>query len=296
MVLPETVDYNSPQALKAFLERSNMAMQKKFGQNFLVNGQIRTRLADALEIDGASSVWEIGPGLGAMTKEILARGARLTAFEIDRGFIAALRRLFPEQEASGQLKIVEGDVLKNWRRVLKADGAPQRLFGNLPYNIAAAVLCDTIEEGARFDRCVVTVQKEVAARMAAAASTESYSSFSVLCQWGYDVTPLFDLAGGNFWPRPNVESRSVLMERKAAFPRCENPVLFIKMQRALFSSRRKNIRNNLSAFLRGRADTERLLHAAGIPPTARAESLSIEEMLRLSDTVNAAIIGVWKTQ
>ena len=144
---------------------------------------------------------------------------------------------------------------------------------------------DTIENNIRFDRCVFTVQKEVAQRMCAKPASEDYSSFSALCQWAYDVKPLLDLAGGNFWPKPNVDSRAVLMTKKADFPCCNNPAHFVRMQRALFSSRRKTVRNNLSQFLHNNDLTLKCLEKAGIDPMKRAEVLTIQEMLKLSDII-----------
>ena len=89
-------DYDSPASLKTFLEENGMAMQKKFGQNFLINSNARTRLIDELDINENSSVWEVGPGLGAMTDEILARDAKLTVFEIDRGFANCISSFFED--------------------------------------------------------------------------------------------------------------------------------------------------------------------------------------------------------
>ena len=109
---------------------------------------------------------------------------------------------------------MEGDVLKTWKNYLETTSLPDRFFGNLPYNIAATIIADTIENNIRFDRCVFTVQKEVAQRMTAKPSQDDYSSFSVLCQWAYDVKNIMDLAGGNFWPKPNVDSRAVLFTKK----------------------------------------------------------------------------------
>ena len=118
------------------------------------------------------------------------------------------------------------------------------------------------------------------------AFSEDYSSFSVLCQWAYDVKPLMDLGGGNFWPRPNVDSRAVLMTKKEDFPRCKNPQLFVKVQRALFSSRRKNVRNNLSNYLKNNDKALEYLNTANIDFTKRAEVLSIEELIRLADVMD----------
>lgn len=278
-------DYNSPAELKAFLESHGMAMQKKFGQNFLINEQARKKLIDSLEINEKSTVWEVGPGLGAMTSEILSRGATLTVFEIDKGFAGFLKQFFSDYIEKGKFKIVEGDVLKNWKKELNEKGKPDRFFGNLPYNIAATLIADTIEENVRFEKAVFTVQKEVAIRACAKPDTSDYSSFSILCQWAYNLKPLMDLAGGNFWPRPNVDSRAFVMDIKPDFPCCKNPKTFVKVQRALFSSRRKTVRNNLSNYLCNNEKTLEVLSKAGIDPMTRAEALPIEKMLLLSDIV-----------
>ena len=118
-------DYNSPAALKTFLENNSMAMQKKFGQNFLLNQNAREKLVDALEISEGTKVWEVGPGLGAMTEEILKRGAKLTVFEIDRGFANFIRQFFSEYIENGNLCVVEGDVLKTWKKTLEEKGLPE---------------------------------------------------------------------------------------------------------------------------------------------------------------------------
>ena len=97
-------DYNSPTELKNFLESRNMAMQKKFGQNFLVNGDARKLIIDTLQIKPGTKIWEIGPGLGAMTYEILQTGAELTVFEIDHGFAAAITEFFADYKEQGKFK------------------------------------------------------------------------------------------------------------------------------------------------------------------------------------------------
>lgn len=284
----EHPDYNSPLALKAFLDDNGMAMQKKFGQNFLVNVDARKKIIDSLDIDENSSVWEVGPGLGSMTDEILGRGAKLTAFEIDHGFARLVRQFFENYSEKGKFELVEGDVLKTWKKYSDEHGVAQRFFGNLPYNVAATIIADTINEGVRFDKAVVTIQKEVAQRMTAKEGTENYSSFSVLCQWAYNVKNVVDLAGGNFWPVPNVASRAVLMTKREDFPRCENPKLFMKMLRQLFSSRRKTVRNNMLA-LAGGEKTDLALEKAGIKGSVRAEDLSVDLLLKLSDALNEVL-------
>lgn len=281
-------DYNSPIALKNFMDENNMAMQKKFGQNFLVNADARKKLIDVLDVKPGMKVWEVGPGLGSMTSGLLERGVNLTVFEIDHGFARLLTKFFEEYANSGNFSLVEGDVLKTWPKFAKENDIPERFFGNLPYNVAATIIADTITKGFRFDKAVFTIQKEVGQRMNAKPGTEDYSSFSVLCQWAYDVKPVMDLSGGNFWPVPNVASRAVLMTKKEDFPKCENPELFRKMVRQIFALRRKTLRNNLSRFVKAEICDE-ALKIAGIEPSIRAENLSVEDLLKLSDALNSVI-------
>ena len=281
-------DYNSPIALKNFMDENNMAMQKKFGQNFLVNADARKKLIDVLDVKPGMKVWEVGPGLGSMTSGLLERGVNLTVFEIDHGFARLLTQFFEEYANSGNFSLVEGDVLKTWPKFAKENDIPERFFGILPYNVAATIIADTITKGFRFDKAVFTIQKEVGQRMNAKPGTEDYSSFSVLCQWAYDVKPVMDLAGGNFWPVPNVASRAVLMTKKEDFPKCENPELFRKMVRQIFALRRKTLRNNLSRFVKAEICDE-ALKIAGIEPSIRAENLSVEDLLKLSDALNSVI-------
>ena len=239
--------------------------------------------------------------MGAMTADILKAGASLTAFEIDAGFSRALTDFFGDEP---NFDLVQGDVLRTWKAVRDERGTPRRFFGNLPYNIAAAIVGDFISAGVIFEKAVVTVQKEVAARMIASPGTEDYSSFSVFCQWAYRVTTVMDLSGGSFWPRPNVDSRAVELVGRSDWPGCLNPRIFQSVLRALFSSRRKTVHNNFKAWLATRGasgslagnsstdsvpDPDGMLSSAGIDPGARAETLSLESFLRLSDTV----AGVW---
>lgn len=290
-------DYNSSSEIKTFLENKGLAMQKKFGQNFLINENARKKIIDSLDVNDSTTVWEVGPGLGCMTEEILSRGAKLTCFEIDKGFASCVKQFFEDYSVKEKFSLVEGDVLKTWKTELKAfnertgKSNPDRFFGNLPYNIAATLIADTIEAGIRFDKCVFTVQKEVAKRMNALPGSDDYSSFSVLCSWAYDITNIVDLSGANFWPKPNVDSRAVLFTKKENFPSCENVQVFCKMQRALFSSRRKTVKNNLNNYLSSSEKADYALDKAKIDPKLRAEVLTLEQMLNLSDVISKDILN-----
>jgi 16S rRNA (adenine1518-N6/adenine1519-N6)-dimethyltransferase len=269
-------------------------MRKKFGQNFLINPAVRSRLLDALELESDDEVWEIGPGLGAMTAGLLERGARVTAFEIDPAFARILREFFASE--SQAFHLIEGDVMKTWR-TLGTQTPPAELFllGNLPYNVAAALLADFIESGRFFKRLVVTVQREVAARMAAAPGCADYSSFSVLCSSVYKVTPLSVIKGSSFYPAPRVDSQGIRLD--LITERKEKNKFFHPLVRALFSSRRKTIRNTLSSFAASVIIKQNnqsgnktcsmelaaaVLNLAGISGERRPETLGVHEFAALA--------------
>jgi len=283
-----TINYNSAVALRAFLDSEGLGMQKKFGQNFLINPETRKTLVQALDAQSTDEVWEIGPGLGAMTALLLETGLKVKAFEIDLGFIRILKNIFSENK---NFTLVEGDVMKTWRD----QQAVSFLFGNLPYNVAAALLADFIENNRIFSRMVVTIQKEVALRMTATAGKPDYSSFSVLCASAYKVKPLMTIRPSSFYPQPNVDSMAVLLEKKAAQ---KYPAVFYPLVRALFTSRRKTIKNNLLTFLSSRFGDSlqnksavqqlvaSILQSNSLNGTERAESLGLETFLSLALSID----------
>jgi 16S rRNA (adenine1518-N6/adenine1519-N6)-dimethyltransferase len=274
-------DYNSPTALKILLARRELAMQKKFGQNFLVSEAARRKLVESLEIGPGSKVWEIGPGFGSITAILLEAGCELTLFEIDHGFIAFLRELFGDR-----VKIVQGDALKTWRTEL-SQGMPDRVFGNLPYNIATALIGDFAERDFRCERMVFTVQKEAADRMKAAPGGKDYSSFSVLCQSAFEAKSVLSLSPSSFYPQPNVQSTALAFTPRKGFPAPQDLAFFRTMVRALFASRRKTMRNNLiSSGLIAQEGIEAAQAAAlaeGFDLADRAETISPERLVALSD-------------
>ncbi|MDR2159753.1 MAG: 16S rRNA (adenine(1518)-N(6)/adenine(1519)-N(6))-dimethyltransferase RsmA [Treponema sp.] len=284
------INYDSARFLKVFLEERQLGMRKKYGQNFLINGRIRERLVNSLEAGEGEEVWEIGPGLGAMTGLLLARGMKVRAFEIDPGFQAVLRECFGDRE---NFSLVGGDVLKTWP---VCPPAPL-LLGNLPYTIGAVLLGNFIERGRFFRRMVVTVQKETADRMIALPGSAAYSSLSVLCGSVYKVSPLLSIHRSSFYPVPHVDSRGVLLDIRGGAGGPSFPPLFYPLIRSLFSSRRKMIKNTLSDFVSSRiiggAEAEgedpgrQALAAAGLRGDERPDNLGVEEFLALAEALGA---------
>jgi 16S rRNA (adenine1518-N6/adenine1519-N6)-dimethyltransferase len=283
MTPENAINYNSASCLRAFLEREGLGMRKKFGQNFLINPSVRQALVDALDARWGDEVWEVGPGLGAMTALLLEKGFSVKAFEIDPGFIGVLKKIFCEEK---RFSLIEGDVMKTW-----STQEPSPFFlGNLPYNVGASLLADLIEKGRLFTRMAVTVQKEVALRMAACAGTGDYSSFSVLCQSAYKVKPLMLIRPSSFYPRPNVDSMGVLLESR---PPLSYPAVFYPLVRSLFSSRRKTIKNNLTGFLSSRFAKSSpaqicasILAENSLSGNERAENLDIDGFLSLAKSID----------
>ena len=292
------INYDSPKELRTFLEKQGLGMRKKFGQNFLINPAARLKLFDALELQANDEVWEIGPGLGVMTAGLLEREARVTAFEIDPAFARILCELFAGEILAGGInagenssakpafRLVEGDVLKTWPSV-EAE-KELLLLGNLPYNIAAALLADFIEKGRFFRRMVVTVQREVAQRMAARPGSKDYSSFSVLCSSVYKVSLLSIIKSSSFYPAPRVDSQGVRLDLLPVMQ--TRSKLFHPLVRSLFSGRRKMIKNTLLSFVSSfiiieenkREVVEEALNHTGISGDRRPETLGIDEFAALA--------------
>lgn len=285
-----SVNYDSPRELSAFLEERGLRLQKKFGQNFLINRGAREKILEILGAEAGDRVWEIGPGIGAMTAMLLERGALLTAFELDRGFSRVLRELFGEDS---RFSLVEGDALRTWKPVRDTAGAPDFVMGNLPYNAASAIILDMIRERIGCRKMVFTVQKEAAQRMAAGAGDPSYSSFSIICRFEHEVRLCGDLRPGSFFPAPEVVSSIVEIVPAPEKPRPLDRELFFALVESLFAARRKTVRNNLHSNLRYRGIgpelAMRALEEEGISPSLRGENLTPEQVVSLSNRLTGLI-------
>ncbi len=277
--------YDSAASIAEFLSQSGLHPSKRFGQNFLISPQARSIIVDLLQLEPeGQEVWEIGPGLGAMTAKLLDLGHRLTVFEIDHGFCSLLRSLFGS--VSG-FTLVEGDFLKTWKEHLRLHGAPVRIAGNLPYNVGSVMIAQLIEQRLLPERMVFTLQKEVAQRAAARPGTKIYAAFSILCTIDYEVRCAADLKPGNFYPRPDVDSSVVVFSKRAEpLVPLKQRSLFLEVTRDLFSMRRKTVKNNLLQGRCGRqagsSGVEKILKEADISPSMRGETLTISQILEIT--------------
>jgi 16S rRNA (adenine1518-N6/adenine1519-N6)-dimethyltransferase len=180
-----------------------MAAKKFLGQHFLHDPRILGRIADAAQLRPDDDVIEIGPGRGALTRELLARGARLTGIEKDRDLIGDLRREFP------LLRLAEGDALElDWRQLAGVGDGPLIITGNIPYNITSPLL-DKALTPPRPTRVVFLVQKEVADRLAAAPGTKAYGGLTVGVRAVAMVERIMTVGARSFQPVPRVDSAVV---------------------------------------------------------------------------------------
>ena len=177
------LNYDSPKEIERVLSEKGLAMTKKFGQNFLVSPSGREKLVKLMELEEGMKVWEIGPGLGAITHMILKENVDLYSFEIDHGFASLLSG--PAFGDESRFTLVEGDALKTLfkKRLLPL---PDRIVGNLPYNVGSVMIAKLIENSYLPPLMVFTLQKEVVDRMTAKTGEDDYSSFSVLTQLDYE--------------------------------------------------------------------------------------------------------------
>lgn len=251
--------------------------RKRFGQNFLQDPRTIQDIVDAVHPAPDERVVEIGPGLGAITRPLLARLKHLHVVEIDRDIISRLRGQF----SPAQLTIHEGDALAfDFASV----GTPMKIVGNLPYNISTPILFHVMEHAEAVKDMHFMLQKEVVDRMAAEPGSKTYGRLSVMLQAVCRVTPLFDVPPGAFTPPPKVDSAVVrLVPRPLGDAGVKDAAHFARTVAAAFSQRRKTLRNSLSTVCDAEA-----IRAAGIDPGARAEAVPVEAYVTLSNQLIAA--------
>ena len=273
----------SPKTVKTLLERYGIAPLKKYGQNFLIDGNIADKIAEAALPEGACAL-EIGPGLGALTQRLLRRASAVAAYEIDAGLCRALGGLF---EGESRLSLFHEDFLK---ADLKGDMLP--VFGdndiyvaaNLPYYITSPCIMKLLTCGLPVKHMTVMVQKEVAQRICAAPGSTDYGSISAAVQFFSEPKLLMSVSASCFYPQPEVSSAVMTLALREALP--GEPQAYLSTVRMLFAMRRKTVRSNLRQRLDlSQAEAETLLASAGVDGDARAESLSVNDFLSISKKI-----------
>lgn len=263
--------------IQALLAEHGLRPRHRFGQNFMIDGNLLRLVADAAQIVPGDHVIEVGPGTGSLTEELQSRGARVVAIEIDRDLAGLLRVRF---ESSPNFRLIEGDSLAGKHALnaqlhsailgAKSAGGIVRLAANLPYNIASPLIIELLIAG--IDLLAFTVQREVAQRLRASPGGKDYGALSVMTQLLSRVEILRTLPPQAFWPMPKIESALVRLtsEDQLAGRAAE----FSAFVHRLFSFRRKTLRKAVPEF-------HGILKLLGISSELRAEQLTPADCLRL---------------
>lgn len=254
--------------------------KKRFGQNFLRDQQVVAQILAAAELTLSDRVLEIGPGLGALTEQLLRQSGEVTIIELDRDLIARW-----QERDEPRLTILAGDALKlDWQAALSP--GPLKLVANLPYNISSQIIFKVIENRQLFSRLVLMFQKEVGERLRAEPGTKDYGIISVFTQLWFDVRRVCKVPPQAFKPAPKVDSvvLSFVPLPTARVDVCD-PELFTKVVKGAFYQRRKTLRNSLLGSGMSAEELDPVLAECAILPTRRGETLTLEEFALLTRTL-----------
>ena len=268
-------------ALRALAERHGIRPKRSLGQHFLIDPNLARAIAADAGVGPGDRVVEIGAGLGSLTRALAEAGAEVLAVEVDPSLISAL-----EESVFGldRVRVLHTDATDpEWQDAL--DGEGWVLAANLPYNVATHLVLDTLRDVPRVRRLVVMVQREVGERLVATPGESAYGIPSVRVAYRAEGTLVRRVPPSVFWPRPKVESVIVRLVRRG------EPAVAVDEQRlwavvdAAFGERRKTMRNALRRLGLGGDVADELLAAAGVDPSARGETLSLEAFARIAGSL-----------
>lgn len=269
------------------LQKHHFNFQKKFGQNFLIDGNILGKIVDAAQITEDDCVLEIGPGIGTMTQYLAERAKFVIAVEIDQNLIPVLQEtLLPYDN----VKVIHDDILKvDIDRIVQEEngGKPIKVAANLPYYITTPIIMALFENHIALQSITIMVQKEVADRMQAMPGTKDYGALSLAVRYYAKPEIIMKVPASCFMPRPNVESAVIRLTRyeKPLVEAVDESWLFAVI-RASFNQRRKTLLNGLSNAGNLGVSKEKIAEAIaqmGLSQTVRGETLTLEQFTELSN-------------
>ena len=257
----------------------NHNFKKKFGQNFLQDKNIINKIVEAAPINSDDLIIEIGPGSGALT-EGLTKKAMTISYEIDTDLKEILDSKFSNVENS---RIIYDDFLK---RNIKEDISEYKynklyVVANLPYYITTPIIEKIIEEKLNVDKMVLMVQKEVGERFTSKAGSKDYSSITVYLNYYYDLRKEFIISRNVFYPKPNVDSMIISLNKKTDGIKSNNEELFLRLIRDSFQFKRKTLKNNLKNYDWNKI--KEYLEKKGISEQVRAEDLDLINYIEISN-------------
>ncbi len=254
--------------------------RKRFGQNFLRDGAIIDRIVQAISPSEHEHLVEIGPGHGALTGALVASGCRLDVIELDRDLVPGLLAAYGLKPG---FTLHSADALKfDFASLAESPERQLRVVGNLPYNISTPLIFRLLEHASLIDDMHFMLQYEVVQRLAAEPGSKNWGRLGIMAQFHCRVEALFEVPPEAFTPQPKVQSAIVRLtpHKDAGQQNCNKQKLGQVVQ-AAFAQRRKTLRNNLKGLIDNAA-----LEALGIDPGARAETLTLEQFVEITNAVN----------
>ena len=276
----------SPQVTQHILNRFKLRADKKLGQNFLIDENVVHQIVAAAELSEADTVLEVGPGIGTLTQGLAESKARVVAVELDTRLLPVLATTLNGYD---NVRVVHGDILKV--NIMEEVGAPSfKVCANLPYYITTPIIFALLEKRLPMERLVAMVQKEVAERMAAQPGGKEYGALSVAIQYYTEPKIAFIVPPTSFIPAPAVDSAVIVCKRREKPPVevCDEG-LFFRVVKAAFSLRRKMLSNSLKNMGIKSEQVAKWLELAGVDGKRRAETLSLEDFSKLTNSFNEAV-------
>lgn len=277
---------SNPKETIEVIQKYEFAFQKKFGQNFLIDGRVLDKIIAAANVDPEDFVLEIGPGIGTMTQYLAEHAREVVAVEIDKKLIPILEDTLKEYD---NVTIINEDILKfdiNQLVQEKNQGKPIKVVANLPYYITTPIIMGLFENNVPIENITVMVQKEVADRMQVGPGSKDYGALSLAVQFYAQPYIVANVPPNCFMPRPGVGSAVIRLTRHKEKPvEVKDEALLFALIRAAFNQRRKTLQNAISNAGLG-ITKEQVLEALtklNLSPTIRGEALNLKEFAALSD-------------
>jgi len=277
----------SPKVVAELLQKNNIKISKKFGQNFLIDRNIMNKITDAANLKPSDLVVEIGTGIGTLTVELAKLAEKVLTFEIDKNLMPLLSETL---SMYSNVELIYGDILKQDLRELVNryfGEADFKVVANVPYYISTPIVMLFLESRLNLSRMVLLVQKEVAQRMVASPGSEEFGALSLAVQ--YRMSPKIEafVPPAVFMPVPEVDSAIIVLERRTEpIVKVNDERLMFEVIRAAFAQRRKKLSNALAAISpngKTKAEILSILDICGIDLGRRGETLTLEEFARIAD-------------
>lgn len=283
-------------AVREISEKHGFRRADSLGQNFLVDRNIIEKIIDAAELTENTLVIEIGPGMGALTQVAAEKAGKVIAVEIDRHLIPVLGEVVGHLD---NVEIINQDILKTdinelidseKKNFATSDHEIDKvvILGNLPYYITTPIIMGILERQIEMDTMVIMMQKEVAERIVATPGGKTYGALSIACQFFCETNYVTTVPRTVFQPQPKVDSAVLRLDKRTELPweiGAGGRKLFFEVVRAGFNRRRKTLLNALTALGTDKTELRSILDEAGVEPSRRAETLSIQEFANVANAI-----------